>query len=95
MGRLVQLNSVSKLSPSGTLGNYAVGSQPVGIAFDGTNMWVTNSNGNSVTELSPCGETIGTYLTGNSPESIAFDGTNMWVVDIDVTPSPSCRRPAR
>ena len=46
-------------------------------------MWVTNSNGNSVTELSPCGETIGTYLTGNSPESIAFDGTNMWVVDIN------------
>ncbi len=36
-------NNVTKLSPSGaTLGTFAVGSGPVGIAFDGTNMWVAN-----------------------------------------------------
>ncbi len=40
----------------------AVGnSGPCGIAFDGTNMWVTNSNDNTVTELSPTGKTLSTF----------------------------------
>jgi DNA-binding beta-propeller fold protein YncE len=52
---------------------------PAWIAFDGTNMWVTNFDGGTVTELSPTGATLGTYAFGTDPVGIAFDGTNMWV----------------
>jgi DNA-binding beta-propeller fold protein YncE len=38
-----------------TGGTFPVGSGPDGIAFDGTNMWVANSNDNTVTELPPAG----------------------------------------
>jgi len=30
---------------------YSEGGSPAGIAFDGTNLWVTNVSGNSVTAL--------------------------------------------
>ena len=46
------------------LGTYIVGSDPLAIAFDGTNMWVTNDGGNDVTELSPTGATLGTFPVG-------------------------------
>jgi DNA-binding beta-propeller fold protein YncE len=45
-------NNVTKLSPEGAaLGTFAVGNEPDAIAFDGTNMWVTNGLGNNVTAL--------------------------------------------
>jgi hypothetical protein len=61
---------------------------PAGLAFDGTYMWVLNSNNNwgpnpgTVTRLlassgacvTPC-----TFNVGNVPYEIAFDGANMWV----------------
>ncbi len=54
---------------------------PVGIAFDGTHIWVTNPPGNSVTELNASNGAWVRTLSGGSygfaePESIAFDGTN-------------------
>jgi DNA-binding beta-propeller fold protein YncE len=58
-----------------------VSSAPVGIAFDGTHMWVANAAGNNVTELSPAGATLGTFAVGGSPEGIAFDGTHVWVTN--------------
>jgi DNA-binding beta-propeller fold protein YncE len=59
-----------------------VGKFPWGIAFDGTNMWVTNYGDNTVTELSPTGATLGTFPVGNAPRGIAFDGTHMWVANM-------------
>jgi len=54
------------------------GTGPVGIAFDGTNMWVANNGAASVTKIAPDG-TMTTYSgTGSGPYGIAFDGTNMW-----------------
>jgi hypothetical protein len=75
-------NSVTKISPTGATTTYTgVGSEPEGIAFDGTNMWTANYGGNSVSEISPTG-TITTYPgIGSEPEGIAFDGANMWVAD--------------
>src|SRR5215467_12863536 len=42
-------NTVTKLraSDGALLGTFAVGENPVGVAFDGTSVWVANSNSNS------------------------------------------------
>jgi len=44
---------VTKLRASdGTvLGTFSVGSQPIGVAFDGANIWVANQLSNNVTKL--------------------------------------------
>ena len=45
--------TVSKLriSDGQTLGVFAVGSQPSGLAFDGANIWVANAGSNTVSKL--------------------------------------------
>ncbi len=63
-------------------GTFSVGQGPRGLAFDGTNIWVTNSGSNTVTELNAStGTTVGTYPVGTYPWGIAFDGTNIWVAN--------------
>lgn len=54
---------------------------PLGIAVDASgNIWVTNSNSNTVTELNMTGTTIGTYTVGSEPAGIAIDSSgNVWV----------------
>jgi len=73
---------VTKIAPDGSSTTYTgTGSDPDGIAFDGTNMWTANYDGNSVTKIAPDG-TMTTYTgTGSYPAGIAFDGTNMWVAN--------------
>lgn len=44
-------------------------------------MWLTNLDGDTVTEVSPAGATLGTFPVGKSPLSIAFDGARMWVTN--------------
>jgi hypothetical protein len=54
-----------------------------GIAFDGTNMWLSgNGSGNQyVGKITPSGTfTYSSLGGGTAPAGIAFDGTNMWVV---------------
>ena len=59
-----------------------VGNYPRGIAFDGTNIWVTNNGASTVTKvLASTGVVIGTYPAGNGPDGIVFDGTNIWVTN--------------
>jgi hypothetical protein len=61
---------------------FSVGTSPAGVAFDGTNIWVTNSGSNNVTELlASTGALVGTYSVGTSPAGVAFDGTNIWVAN--------------
>ena len=62
---------------------FAVGNIPIGIAFDGANIWVTNG-GNSVSKLRASdGKTLGTFTVGNYPIGVAFDGANIWVSNFD------------
>ncbi len=49
-----------------------------GIAFDGTNMWITSFSDGQLIELSPTGTILGTFDV-SAGHAIAFDGTNMWV----------------
>jgi hypothetical protein len=68
--------------PIGTMTNYTgTGATPMGIAFDGTNMWVTNKDANSVTKITPAGVMTNYTGTGTSPMGIAFDGANMWTAN--------------
>ncbi|MBI4316954.1 MAG: hypothetical protein HY675_00570 [Chloroflexi bacterium] len=62
----------------------SAGHGPGGIAFDGANMWVTNSLSNNVSVI-PINATAPskTLSVGPEPEGIAFDGANMWVVNGD------------
>src|SRR5690242_18204714 len=59
---------------------YPAGNSPVGVIFDGTNIWVANNTVNTVTKLRPSdGAVLGTFPVGRSPNWLAFDGTNIWV----------------
>ena len=73
------VNTITVNIPLSTRTYSGIGTQPLAIAFDGTNMWTANYNANSVNKVSPTG-TITTYamLVGTGPDNVAFDGTNMW-----------------
>ena len=59
-----------------------VGNEPGGIAFDGTNIYVTNYLGNTVSVIDPATNTVtATINVGNGPAGIAFDGTNIYVTN--------------
>jgi hypothetical protein len=55
---------------------------PIGIAFDGTNMWVTDFGGTDIAKVSPTLR-VSTFPLGSNleTEGIAFDRTNMWVTN--------------
>jgi DNA-binding beta-propeller fold protein YncE len=54
----------------------------MGVAFDGTNIWVANMSGNNATELRASdGALLGTFFVGLSPQGLAFDGVYMWVTN--------------
>ena len=52
-----------------------------GIAFDGTNMWVTSATAGTVTVLDPNGAILNTVTLTEGALGIAFDGKNMWVAN--------------
>jgi YVTN family beta-propeller protein len=53
-----------------------------GLAFDGTYMWGTNTNNDTVSKIDTSSDTVvATYPTGHRPMAIAFDGTDMWVAN--------------
>jgi outer membrane lipoprotein-sorting protein len=59
-----------------------VGTTPRGIAFDGANIWVANSDSNNVTKLRASDGAIqGTFPVGTTPIALCFDGENIWVVN--------------
>jgi hypothetical protein len=61
-----------------------LGNQPIGIAFDGMNLWTANFGG-SVSIITPkIGlYTVTTVTTGfNAPYGILYDGAHLWITDI-------------
>src|SRR5438445_9026441 len=62
--------------------SFSVGKCPIGIAFDGADVWVSNQYGASVTELrANDGTNLGTFSVGSGPTGIAFDGANIWTAN--------------
>ena len=66
----------------GRAATFAAGAAPRGVAYDGTNIWVTNRNSNNVSKINPMTGTRTDFPTGINPESVAYDGTNIWVTNI-------------
>jgi DNA-binding beta-propeller fold protein YncE len=74
---------VEKLSTSGTvISTTGVGTEPLEMAFDGKNIWVTDYTSSDITIVSQNGNYIKTIsLPLADPEGIAFDGQSMWVAN--------------
>ena len=61
---------------------FAVGSGPLNVAFDGANIWVVSNSDASVTKLrANDGEKLGKFFVGGDPGFIVFDGANIWITD--------------
>ena len=59
-----------------------VGTNPFGVAFDGTNIWVTNYFSDNVSKINPTTNTVtATIGVGTNPSGVAYDGTNIWVTN--------------
>lgn len=50
-----------------------------GIAFDGTNIWVSSYATNKLNEFSVNGQLLKTITVGQGPLGLAFDGSAIWV----------------
>jgi hypothetical protein len=73
--------SVSRVDPdSGTPASFTTGfTTPVGILFDGTNVWVTDAGDNTLKQLDSNGGIIQSIAVGSGPRHPVFDGSNIWV----------------
>jgi hypothetical protein len=65
---------------------FTVGTNPVGITFDGLNLWTANNGTGpgtgSLSRANLSDFNVTTFTTGFSqPVGILFDGTNLWVTD--------------
>ena len=69
-----------RASDGKNLGTFTTGFQPLGIAFDGANIWVANRSDDTVTKLQASdGKNLGNFFAPGGPYGVAFDGTNIWM----------------
>src|SRR5262249_870920 len=55
---------------------------PSWLAYDGVNVWVTNSGSNTLTQIRASdGVVLGNFATGSMPAGVVFDGANVWVAN--------------
>ena len=52
---------------------------PVGMIYDGTNMWVADAGDGKLKKLDSAGAILSSVTVGTGPNFCAFDGTNIWV----------------
>ena len=63
-------------------GTFTTRTNPNGVAYDGTNIWVANYGSSTVSKINPInGVILDDYATGSGPEGVAFDGSNIWVAN--------------
>jgi len=61
-----------------------VGSAPLGLTFDGANIWVTNQFDSAVTKLRATdGANLGTFPVGPSPYDVEFNNGSIFVTNSD------------
>lgn len=67
---------------SAELPTFNVGKFPIGITFEGTNIWVANGGSNTVTKLRASdGAVLENFTVGTLPLQVVFDGANIWVTN--------------
>jgi sugar lactone lactonase YvrE len=58
------------------------GNAPWGIDFQGEDIWVVDTDDNTIKRVNLNGTTLSSFSApGSAPRGIAFDGTDLWVVD--------------
>ena len=63
--------------------SFLVGGGPLGMAFDGSSLWIVNPGTSSVSKLRASdGGLLGTFTVGYIPGYAAFDGANIWVTNL-------------
>jgi DNA-binding beta-propeller fold protein YncE len=65
-----------------TTTSFSVGNDPLGMAFDGANVWVANFDDGTVSKLrANDGSLQGTFTIGSGvePYGVTYDGANIWV----------------
>jgi hypothetical protein len=74
---------VSIITPGATIPwtvtNVSGFSLPVGILFDGANIWVTDLNAGTLLQLDSSGAVLKTVTVGSQPGFPTYDGANIWV----------------
>src|SRR5579863_8006461 len=61
---------------------FPAGPNPVGVAFDGANIWIANYGASTVTKVrANDGAALGAFATGNAPAGVTFDGASVWVTN--------------
>ena len=53
--------------------------EPVGILYDGANIWVTDFSAGKLLKLDSSGNILQTVTVGTAPQNPVFDSTNIWV----------------
>jgi DNA-binding beta-propeller fold protein YncE len=73
-------DTVTRIDPAqGVTGEFAVDSGPLGIAFDGQDLWVAHETSETLLRLNiQSGEIIDRFPLGDQPMGLAFDGQNLW-----------------
>jgi glutamine cyclotransferase len=78
--------TVSKVSPDGQVqADAAVGQGPVGLAFDGSSLWVIDKSDRQLVRLDPVSAQVQDRVSlDGEPTAIAFDGSSLWVALSDL-----------
>jgi len=77
IGELIQ-----ETNGSCVIGVIYVGTNPNGMAFDGTDLWVSNYGSDNVYKVSPSSSSVvGSSTVGSGPRGVVFDGTFIWVAN--------------
>ena len=62
-----------------------VGSTPLGISSDGTNVWVANDLTGTVSSITAATGTVASSVTpGSQPNAVSSDGTHVWVTNANL-----------
>jgi YVTN family beta-propeller protein len=72
--------TVTKISTSGeVIGDYSVGTEPLGMAFDGSSLWVALQGGHAVVQIDPGdGHLVSTFPLDGQAYAVASDGRHVW-----------------
>ena len=57
------------------------GSEPEGLAWDGTHLWVVDQAGGRVVELDPDGAVVDEFRTGDEPRLVTAGDSGIWVAN--------------
>jgi hypothetical protein len=69
--------------PPGNVTTVTTGfTQPVGILYDGSHIWVTDYAADALLQLDAAGAVLKTVVVGTHPGGPTFDGANIWVPNI-------------